>query len=82
MMGWSVTILRLRWPSSTRSPATSRPRCWSRSLIQVAYILKFFYWESGYFGSLDIMHDRFGYYICWGVLCWIPGVYTLVTLTW
>lgn len=34
-------------------------------LIQEVYIFKFFVWESGYFGSIDIMHDRFGYYICW-----------------
>eukprot|EP00026_Physarum_polycephalum_P009719 Phypoly_transcript_09853.p1 GENE.Phypoly_transcript_09853~~Phypoly_transcript_09853.p1 ORF type:complete len:452 (-),score=31.93 Phypoly_transcript_09853:10-1305(-) len=47
-------------------------------IIQEIYIFKFFLWEAGYFASLDIMHDRFGYYICWGVLCWIAGVYTLV----
>jgi 7-dehydrocholesterol reductase len=23
------------------------------------------------------MHDRFGYYICWGVLAWVPAVYPL-----
>ena len=23
------------------------------------------------------MHDRFGYYICWGVLAWVPSVYCL-----
>jgi len=22
------------------------------------------------------MHDRFGYYICWGCMCWITGFYT------
>jgi 7-dehydrocholesterol reductase len=45
--------------------------------LLVAYLFKFFWWEAGYFGSLDIMHDRFGYYICWGVLVWVPGVYTI-----
>ncbi len=25
-------------------------------------------WETGYWGSMDIMHDRAGYYICWGCL--------------
>jgi len=33
---------------------------------QLIYLFRFFWWESGYFTSLDIMHDRFGYYICWG----------------
>ncbi len=45
--------------------------------ITVVYLFKFFWWESGYFTSLDIMHDRFGYYICWGVMAWVPAVYAL-----
>jgi len=45
--------------------------------LQAVYCMKFFYWEGGYFGTLDIMHDRFGYYIYWGVTCWVPGIYTL-----
>ena len=44
--------------------------------LQTAYIVKFFYWERGYLSTLDVMHDRFGFYICWGVTTWIPGVYT------
>lgn len=32
--------------------------------------------ETGYWGSMDIMHDRAGYYICWGCLVWVPSVYT------
>jgi 7-dehydrocholesterol reductase len=78
MMGWSVAILAFlaKQHEATGHVSTSM---WVSAAIQVAYIVKFFYWESGYFGSLDIMHDRFGYYICWGVLCWIPGVYTLVS---
>eukprot|EP00005_Dracoamoeba_jomungandri_P011613 CAMPEP_0174266042 /NCGR_PEP_ID=MMETSP0439-20130205/28741_1 /TAXON_ID=0 /ORGANISM="Stereomyxa ramosa, Strain Chinc5" /LENGTH=202 /DNA_ID=CAMNT_0015352787 /DNA_START=718 /DNA_END=1323 /DNA_ORIENTATION=+ len=48
--------------------------------LQTLYIFKFFLWESGYFASIDIMHDRFGYYICWGCLCWITGLYTSSSL--
>ncbi|MGI5341188.1 hypothetical protein ACQEVS_29195 [Streptomyces sp. CA-181903] len=48
--------------------------------LQLAYIVKFFCWETGYFATLDVMHDRFGYYLCWGVTVWLPGVYTLSTL--
>jgi 7-dehydrocholesterol reductase len=25
---------------------------------------------------MDIAHDRAGYYLCWGCLNWVPGVYT------
>ena len=34
--------------------------------------------KAGYSTSLDIMHDRFGYYICWGVVAaYRRSVYTL-----
>jgi 7-dehydrocholesterol reductase len=48
--------------------------------LQLIYIAKFFVWETGYLRSLDIMHDRAGYYICWGCLVWVPGIYTSSTL--
>ena len=44
--------------------------------LQLIYISKFFYWEMGYMCSMDIQHDRAGYYICWGCLVWVPSVYT------
>ena len=44
--------------------------------LQLIYITKFFIWENGYLCSLDIMHDRAGFYICWGCLVWVPCVYT------
>ncbi|MBA2652554.1 MAG: 7-dehydrocholesterol reductase [Tatlockia sp.] len=44
--------------------------------LQFIYLTKFFLWETGYLSSLDIMHDRAGYYICWGCLVWVPCVYT------
>ena len=48
--------------------------------LQLIYITKFFFWEKGYLRSLDIMHDRAGYYICWGCLVWLPCIYTSPTL--
>ncbi|MDR3476432.1 MAG: 7-dehydrocholesterol reductase [Gammaproteobacteria bacterium] len=44
--------------------------------LQLIYITKFFCWETGYLHSLDIMHDRAGFYICWGCLVWVPCIYT------
>lgn len=44
--------------------------------LQLIYITKFFFWEMGYMCSMDIQHDRAGYYICWGCLVWVPAVYT------
>ncbi|HSX11071.1 MAG TPA: hypothetical protein VLF94_05100 [Chlamydiales bacterium] len=48
--------------------------------LQLIYIGKFFFWETGYLRSLDIMHDRAGFMICWGCLVWLPCIYTSPTL--
>jgi 7-dehydrocholesterol reductase len=48
--------------------------------LQLVYITKFFIWETGYLRSLDIMHDRAGFYICWGCLVWVPSIYTSSTM--
>ncbi|MCE0724047.1 MULTISPECIES: 7-dehydrocholesterol reductase [Legionella] len=45
-------------------------------LLQFVYLSKFYMWEKGYLRSLDIMHDRAGFYICWGCMVWVPCVYT------
>lgn len=45
------------------------------SILQLAYIAKFFHWEAGYTRTLDMMHDRAGYYICWGCMIWVPCIY-------
>ena len=47
--------------------------------LQVIYVLKFFWWEMGYMGTMDIQHDRAGFYICWGCLVWVPSLYTCHT---
>lgn len=47
--------------------------------LQTIYIAKFFLWETGYLCSMDIQHDRAGYYICWGCLVWVPSMYTIHT---
>ena len=49
------------------------------SVLQLAYITKFFIWESGYMGTIDIIVDRAGFYICWGCLCWLPSLYPNVS---
>jgi 7-dehydrocholesterol reductase len=48
--------------------------------LQLTYITKFFVWETGYLRSMDIMHDRAGFCICWGCMVWVPAVYTSPTL--
>ena len=52
---------------------------WVSCILQMIYITKFFWWESGYMGTIDIMMDRAGYTICWGCLAFIPSMYTSVS---
>ena len=44
--------------------------------LQLVYITKFFYWEDGYFKTIDIMVDKAGFYICWGCISFLPLFYT------
>ncbi|KAK1605725.1 hypothetical protein QYE76_029398 [Lolium multiflorum] len=44
--------------------------------LMLIYITKFYWWESGYWCTMDIAHDRAGFYICWGCLVWVPSIYT------
>ncbi|KAA0188936.1 hypothetical protein HAZT_HAZT007002 [Hyalella azteca] len=53
--------------------------CFVCAFLQSVYIAKFFYWETGYFDTLDIIYDRAGYYICWGCLVFVPGFYTFTS---
>lgn len=78
MMGWALLIV---------SYAAKQSELYGLSdsmavavALQLIYITKFFVWETGYLSSLDIMHDRAGFYICWGCLVWIAGIYTSPTL--
>jgi 7-dehydrocholesterol reductase len=78
MMGWPLLLL---------SYAAKQQELYGLSdsmivaiALQFIYIGKFFLWETGYLRSLDIMHDRAGFYICWGCLVWIASIYTSPTL--
>lgn len=42
-------------------------------IIRPSYLPR---WESGYWCTMDIAHDRAGYYLCWGCLVWVPSIYT------
>lgn len=81
MMGWAVIVACMAvaqaGPDGGGRPSTAM---WVSAALQLTYIFKFFWWEDGYFGSLDIMHDRFGFYICWGILAWLPGIYPVATI--
>jgi 7-dehydrocholesterol reductase len=76
MMGWSIMVLSFAAYQRQALGHLSTAMLVT-VVLQVVYLFEFFTWEGGYFATLDVMHDRFGYYICWGVLAWVPGVYTI-----
>ena len=76
MMLWSVLLI-IFINSQYNLYGTITPAMLVNFVLQMIYIFKFFYWEKGYMFSLDIMHDKAGYYICWGCIVWIPSFYVL-----
>ena len=93
VMGWDIKMFTncrfalMSWPLIILSFAAKQSQLHGLSdsmvvavLLQFVYVGKFFAWETGYLRSLDIMHDRAGFYICWGCLVWVPGIYTSSTL--
>lgn len=74
MMSWGLLLISYAAKQAELSGLTnSMLVCIA---LQFLYVGKFFVWEIGYLRSLDIMHDRAGFYICWGCLVWVPCVYT------
>lgn len=78
MMGWSLVILSFAAKQAQLHGLTNSMLV--AVVLQLIYIGKFFIWETGYLRSMDIMHDRAGYAICWGCLVWVTGIYTSPTL--
>jgi 7-dehydrocholesterol reductase len=75
LMGWQVLILAFFIAGLRQG---FNPGHFANVFLQTIYIGKFFWWETGYFNTLDITLDRAGYYICWGCLVWVPGWLLLV----
>lgn len=76
MMFWAVAILCFAYKNMQLHGGQLQFRMAVSVALQLIYITKFFHWEMGYMCSMDIQHDRAGYYICWGCLVWVPAVYT------
>ena len=79
MMGWALILLSFAAKQYAIYGALSDAMTVAVAL-QLIYIAKFFWWETGYLRTLDMAHDRAGFYICWGCLVWLPSIYTASTL--
>ncbi len=78
MMGWSLILLS--YMAKQQQVYGLSDSMMVAVALQLIYIGKFFFWETGYLRSLDIMHDRAGFMICWGCMVWLPCLYTSPTL--
>jgi 7-dehydrocholesterol reductase len=79
MMGWSLIVLSLVARDYWQTGAVTNALAVSAAL-QIAYVARFMWWEAGYIATLDIAHDRFGFYLLWGVLGWLPAIYPSAAL--
>jgi len=77
MLGWALLVVTFCIASiiTHNSYEIALGSIINALLINI-YLLKFFYWETGYFNTLDITLDRAGYYLCWGCLCFVQAFYT------
>lgn len=76
MMAWQILIVAFLIAGRDRNGGVFNVGHIVNVVLQTIYIGKFFWWETGYFNTLDITLDRAGYYICWGCLVWVPAFYT------
>jgi len=77
LMGWQILIIAYFFASLERNGWNSGMAV--NVVLQSVYIAKFFWWEAGYFTTLDITLDRAGYYLCWGCLVFVPSFYTFTS---
>ena len=78
MMLWPIFVVSAMGCEFRRNGGVSNAAMVAYGL-QLAYLVKFFVWEKGYFFTLDMMHDRAGFYLCWGCINWVPCVYALIS---
>ncbi|KAL2321445.1 hypothetical protein Fmac_025824 [Flemingia macrophylla] len=75
MMSWAVLALTYCIKQYEENGKVADSMLVNTALMLI-YVTKFFWWEAGYWNTMDIAHDRAGFYICWGCLVWVPSVYT------
>ena len=61
MMGWPLLLLCYAYKQHETIGLSDS--MFVSVALQLVYITKFFFWEMGYMRSLDIMHDRSGWYL-------------------
>lgn len=61
MMAWPLLIVCYAWKQYETEKLSDSMLV--AVVLQLIYVAKFFHWEMGYMKTLDIMHDRAGFYL-------------------
>ncbi|KAG0724497.1 7-dehydrocholesterol reductase [Chionoecetes opilio] len=77
LLAWELLVLNFFFAGWQKNGFSSAHLV--SALLQTVYLAKFYWWETGYFNTLDIILDRAGYYICWGCLAFVPSLYTFAS---
>jgi 7-dehydrocholesterol reductase len=75
MVAWATALISFAWFNAEINGGEPTLEMLVSAFLIVFYLGKFFIWEHGYFNTMDIAHDRAGFYICWGCLVWVQTVY-------
>jgi 7-dehydrocholesterol reductase len=75
MVAWALCLVSFAHFSVKLNDGVLHYDMAAATFLTVFYLGKFFIWEHGYFNTMDIAHDRAGFYICWGCLVWVQTVY-------
>ncbi|EKF33320.1 C-14 sterol reductase, putative [Trypanosoma cruzi marinkellei] len=77
LIGWSV----LNWAFVLKAveAGTCTPSIIIIALLESFYVFDGLLLESGTLTMMDIVHDGFGFMLCFGDLTWVPFTYTLKT---
>ncbi|ESL10171.1 C-14 sterol reductase [Trypanosoma rangeli SC58] len=77
LIGWSV----LNWAFVAKAveAGTCTPSIVVIALLESLYVFDGLLLEAGNLTMMDIVHDGFGFMLCFGDLTWVPFTYTLKT---
>ena len=71
MMSWVPIIISFAYKQYLLNDYVLSDSMIVSCFLQFLYVTTFFYYELGYFFTMDIQHDRAGFYLCWGCLLWV-----------
>ena len=76
LIGWIVIILSYALVQRGEYGFTSLAMVLSCG-FQFAYVLDYFIHEEAILSTMDIVHDRFGFMLCFGDSVWVPFTYSI-----